>query len=425
MRSLAFIFSTKCLRFKRNYSIFGAQYTRKPAGTENDNFHLNMIEAPTLPRNDSKIDSIQILRAIAALIVTVFHSKDVFSKGEPFKQEVDFLFSSGPAGVALFFVISGFIMVYITRNMRSSPLAIYQFMVKRFVRIWPTYAIMTLWFYYIHHGFSADSRFMKDLIMSLLFIPLTHTDPPFYGNATLSVGWSLNYEIYFYLLIAVSLFFARYRWPVFFLLILITLVVIPVTAGYFTFKPDQSPDFGSGYLNMITNPIIWNFVYGVIIGLLYINPVTHAFFTSLFSRKGLTSAVVLLVIWQYLSGFFGGLGPFQWGFGAFALFFAIIFHESGTRLHFPAWLVRTGDMSFSIYLIHMPVLVIIPIFFAKLGYPVFGSGTAMLFLSLSVTLTLSQLSYHYLELRFSNFLKSLFPMMESRKKREKAQEARA
>ncbi|WP_225865749.1 acyltransferase family protein [Dyadobacter aurulentus] len=382
-----------------------------------------MNEESTLTRNrtDSKIDSIQVLRAIAALIVTVYHSKDVVAKNEPFKQEIDFLFNSGPAGVALFFVISGFIMVYITQNTPSSPREIYQFMVKRFIRIWPTYAFMTLWFYYIHHGISGDSKSLTDLILSLLFIPIAHTDAPFYGYATLSVGWSLNYEIYFYLLIAISLFFGKNRWLVFSLMIAVTLVGIPVLAGYFTLKPDQAPDFGAGYLNMITNPIIWNFVYGVVIGLIYIHPGAHAFLSSLFSKKGLTSAVVLLVIWQYLSGFFGGLGPLQWGFGACALFFAIIFHESATKSYFPAWLVRKGDMSFSIYLIHMPVLVIIPIFFAKLGYPVFGSGTAMLFLSVSVTLILSGLSYQYLELKFSSYLKSFFPLMESRKKREQVQ----
>ncbi|WP_439556543.1 acyltransferase family protein [Dyadobacter sp.] len=373
-----------------------------------------MFEAPGLIRSkpDSKIDSIQILRAIAAVIVTVYHSKDVFGKEDPLKEEVDFFFNSGPAGVPLFFVISGFIMVYITRKMPGTIREIYQFMVKRFIRIWPTYAIMSIWYYLIHLGFHINPVFIKVVIKSLLFIPLSHTDAPFYGGAMLSVGWSLNYEIYFYLLIAISLLFARYRWTAFFALIAITLVGIPMYTGYFTWKPDQSADYGSGYLNMITNPIIWNFVLGVVIGLIYINPRANAFLSGIFSKRGVTSAVVLLVIWQYLSGFYGGFGPFQWGFGAAMLFFAVIFHEAGAKTRFPAWLIRTGDMSFSIYLIHLPVLVFIPIVFNRLGFPVFGSGTAMLFLAVSVTLILSQLSYYFLELKLSSFLKSCFPMMK-------------
>jgi peptidoglycan/LPS O-acetylase OafA/YrhL len=382
-----------------------------------------MIEQPALIREkaESKIDSIQVLRGIAALIVSVYHTKDVVGKNDPFKQEIDFFFNSGPAGVSLFFVISGFIMVYITRRTPATAKEIYQFMVKRFIRIWPTYAIMTLWHYCLHHGFDVNIIFLKNLVKSLLFIPLGHTDAPFYGYATLSVGWSLNYEIYFYFLITISLLFRQRRWTIFFLLIAITLIGIPTAFGYFTFKPDQSADYGTGYLNMITNPIIWNFVYGVLIGLIYVNPAARTYFSGLFSKRGITSAIVLLVIWQYLSGFYGGFGPFQWGFGAVCLFFAVVFHEAGVRTTFPAWLVRTGDMSFSIYLIHMPVVVLLPILFGRLGFPVFGSGTAMLFLSISLTLILSQLSYYFLEIRFSSYLKNLFPWMRDKRTPEKAQ----
>ncbi|WP_031529246.1 acyltransferase family protein [Dyadobacter crusticola] len=380
-----------------------------------------MFEEPGQTRNKpaAKIDSIQMLRAIAALIVTVYHSRDVVGKDDPFKQEISFFFESGPAGVPLFFVISGFIMVYITRKTPSTIREIYQFMVKRFIRIWPTYAIITAWFYLIHQGFQMNPVYIKALIKSLLFIPLTHTDAPFYGYASLSVGWSLNYEIYFYFLIAFSLLFARHRWLVFFGLIAVTLVGIPFFAGYFTWKPDQSADYGVGYFNMITNPIIWNFVLGVVIGLIYIHPPANAFLSGIFSKRGVTSAVVLLVIWQYLSGFFGGFGPLQWGFGAAALFLAVIFHEAGAKTNYPAWLIRTGDMSFSIYLMHMPVLVSIPIIFNKLGFPVFGSGTAMLFLAISTTLILSQLSYYFLEVKLSNYIRALFPMMQAGKPKQR------
>ena len=44
---------------------------------------------------DSKINSIQVLRGVAALVVTVYHLKDVIKEGDPFKEEIDFLFNSG------------------------------------------------------------------------------------------------------------------------------------------------------------------------------------------------------------------------------------------------------------------------------------------------------------------------------------------
>ncbi|MEO6284216.1 MAG: acyltransferase [Dyadobacter sp.] len=360
--------------------------------------------------HDSKINSIQVLRGIAALIVTIYHLKDVVKKSDPFAQELDFLFNSGPAGVALFFVISGFIMVYITRNTRGSLTGVYQFIVKRFIRIWPAYVVITVFYYLLQHRIEPDQASLTELALSIFFIPASATEPPFYGYATLPVGWSLNYEIYFYLLIAISLCFAKYRWYVFFLLIIVAMVVVPSIFGNFTLKPNEARDYGSAYLNMITNPIVWNFVYGVLLGLIYNNPALSRGFSAFFSKKWLAATCIALAGWQYVSGFFGGLGPLQWGVGSTLLFAAFIFYTKGRTIIFPAWLVRLGDISFSIYLIHLPVVVAVSYVFSRIGYPVYSTGTAMFCFSLSLTLIFSHISYEYLEIRLSNHLKGYFSL---------------
>jgi exopolysaccharide production protein ExoZ len=366
---------------------------------------------------DSKINSIQVLRGVAALVVTIYHLKEVIKEGDPFKNEIDFLFNSGPAGVNLFFVISGFIMVYITRYTSTSPRSIVKFVARRFIRIWPAYAVITLLLYFLHHRTSLDPVFLNELIRSLLFIPISPTDPPFFGYATLTVGWSLNYEIYFYLLIAISLCFSKYKWPAFFILIILTLIGIPLILREFTWKADKASDIGPAYLNMMINPIIWNFVYGVIIGLIYITPGISRIFSAIFSKQWLVLSVIVLAVWQYLSGFFGGLGPFQWGAGSAALFTAFIFYSKGKILRFPAWLVRIGNISFSVYLIHLPVQVLISFLLYKIGYPIYNSGISMFFLSLAMTLILSQLSYEYLEIRLSGYLKDRLPFVRNIKNR--------
>lgn len=364
---------------------------------------------------DAKINSIQVLRGIAALIVTIYHLKDVIREGDPFKKELDFLFNSGPAGVDLFFVISGFIMVYITRHVSGSVTNVYQFIIKRFIRIWPAYAVITIAYFILQRHIAPDQASLNELILSILFIPASAEVPPFYGYSTLPVGWSLNYEIYFYLLIAISLCFAKFRWYVFFMLAVVTLVLIPFAYGNFTLKPDHAADYGSAYLNMITNPIIWNFIYGVIIGLIYSNGALSRAFSAFFSKRWLVAICIGLAFWQYLSGFFGGLGPLQWGVGSALLFASFIFHTKGRITKFPNWLVRLGDISFSIYLMHLPVMVAISFVFHKVGYPLYSSGTAMFFLSLSITLIFSHISYEYLEIRLSNYLKSYFSFQKHAK----------
>ena len=370
-----------------------------------------VIEAPirrsVAKTSDSKIDSIQVLRGIAALIVTIFHLKELARKDPPFNHVLDFFFNNGPAGVNLFFIISGFIMVYITRRSSYSVKDISNFLIKRLIRIWPTYLIITLLYVFLVWGRNFYSQ-MDSIVNSLLFIPLTSTDAPFYGYSILPVGWSLNYEIYFYLLIAVSMIFLKYRWTVFFIIIFVTLIAIPLYFGSFTLNAENEYNYGNRYLNLITNPIMWNFVYGIIIGRLFLNKRHFNFLSGIFSIPWIFYSALAFSVWQYLSGFFGGAGPLQWGLGSSILFMAFVFYKSKIPQLFPASLIHLGNMSFSIYLLHLPVQRIIERIFNVLHVPIYSTGISALFLSVCMTLILSHLSYKYLEVKLSNFIKGMF-----------------
>jgi len=353
---------------------------------------------------ESKLNSIQVLRGIAALYVTIYHLKDVIPANAAFRKEIDFIAGSGPAGVSLFFVISGFIMVYITRNTVPTGRNIYRFTAKRLIRIWPAYAVITLGYGLLHSRISPNPEWPSELLRSLLFLPLSTTPAPFYGYAVLNVGWSLNYEIYFYLLIAVSMLFARLRWYAFFLMIAITLVGIPTYYDAFTLKADKMQDLGAPYLNMIANPIIWNFVCGVFLGLAYYHNALQDRIRAFLSIKMVAPTLLCVAIWQFLSGFLGGFGPLEWGLGSTLIFAVVVFHYQERIREFPSWLVSLGDMSFSIYLLHVPVVVGLGFLFRKLGFPVYSEGTAMFLLSLTLTLIVSRLSYDYLELKLTSYL---------------------
>lgn len=137
--------------------------------------------------------SIQILRGVAALMVLLYHLPDFIGVAS-----LTFLSS----GVDIFFVISGVVIMISTADKRDN---VREFIWKRAVRIVPLYwlATLTLALVWVVTGMR-DLR-VDDLAMSLLFIPyLDHATG--YVQPMLLVGWTLNLELCFYALFALSLF---------------------------------------------------------------------------------------------------------------------------------------------------------------------------------------------------------------------------
>ena len=142
------------------------------------------------------ITNIQLLRGVAALMVVVFH---LVVKLQPFGfdgSQVSFL----QGGVDIFFVISGFIMVHISRERERSG---GQFFADRIIRIVPLYWLLTLVAYC---SGAAETRPNGDLLRSLAFVP--SGSPPLF-NPLVDGGWTLNLEMYFYVIFAISLVVAR------------------------------------------------------------------------------------------------------------------------------------------------------------------------------------------------------------------------
>lgn len=142
------------------------------------------------------ITNIQLLRGVAALMVVFFH---LVVKLQPFGydgSQVSFL----QGGVDIFFVISGFIMVHISRERERSGK---QFLADRTIRIVPLYWLLTL---VACCAGAAETRPIGDLLRSLAFIP--NGSPPLF-NPLVDGGWTLNLEMYFYGIFAVGLAVAR------------------------------------------------------------------------------------------------------------------------------------------------------------------------------------------------------------------------
>jgi exopolysaccharide production protein ExoZ len=148
-----------------------------------------------------KLNLLQVYRGIAAVLVVMFHLTDM--SAERLNQVTFFnLFQAGWSGVDYFFVLSGFIMVYVHRSAIGKKDQLKSFLVKRAVRIYPIYWIITLTvlcFFLVIPGFANNTDLsLGRLIVSLLLIP--QNDKPI-----LDVGWTLIYELYFYFLFSIAI----------------------------------------------------------------------------------------------------------------------------------------------------------------------------------------------------------------------------
>src|SRR5262249_11870730 len=115
--------------------------------------------------------------------------------------------SIGNAGVDLFFVISGFVMVHASSDLFGRPELRREFMWRRIIRIVPLYwivsGVLLVHALIRYSDLAAADLPPRVLIGSFFFIPTMRPS----GDILplLGVGWTLNYEMAFYLLLACSL----------------------------------------------------------------------------------------------------------------------------------------------------------------------------------------------------------------------------
>ncbi len=160
------------------------------------------------PTLHTKLDAIQGLRGFAALLVVADHSWLHFPSAARFAAETKFQLHAlaealGHYGVEIFFVISGFIMTATSANEFAARGAPSRFLRRRIFRVVPLYWLSTLALI-IALLFRDTHTGSLEVMKSLLFIPYSNDDHVF--QPILRRGWTLNYEMFFYLLFAAALF---------------------------------------------------------------------------------------------------------------------------------------------------------------------------------------------------------------------------
>ena len=272
--------------------------------------------------------SIQYLRAIAALMVVVYHTCRWSNRD----------FEIGAAGVDVFFVISGFILWTICAE---RPLRPVDFLVRRLVRVAPLYWLLTIGAALAAVAwpglfFDVDPE-PGHVLLSLAFIQ--HLNPSGFPFPLISAGWSLNYEAVFYLIFAASLFAPaawRFRGLAFGL------------AGVVLFGILVPPAYFLG-----ANLMFMQFLAGAWLARLRLAG-------GLPDRQTggllIAGAILLFAGLAFFYLFEAVLRPLWWGIPALALVAGLVMVDDDGGLPKLPWLRFLGDASYSIYLTHVLVL---------------------------------------------------------------------
>lgn len=309
---------------------------------------------------ENKLEWVQALRGAAAFMVVMVHSRSVLMDTAAGKVVADHVLLPMGMGVDLFFIISGFLMMFTSRDFDGTKAYAWRFVAKRAARIWPLFVVMTPVALVVEHGVHGfvDPSILLPYLEGLLFIPHNPSASGIYFQMAVGVAWTLCFECYFYLLFAACMLFGRWRYVVMAAWFALTLVVIPLVRGNYSLNVASQPLVEwSRYANLAINPIVWDFIIGMIGGWLYAADFKIARSRTIYAML-MVSCVLLLLGWNRM-GMVDFFGPHGWGAPMTILFFGAVMLAKVDALNVPAWSVWLGNISYSLYLVHVYVFEIL------------------------------------------------------------------
>ena len=282
------------------------------------------------------IQSLQVFRGFAALAVVAHHavlSTGAFVGAVP--AEIGSILGGGYLGVDFFFVLSGFIIMY--THMSDSPSIgnVRRYVAKRLVRIYPPYlplSIGMLLLYAALPGVSESGGRDYSLLSSLLLLPADL--PP-----ALSVAWTLVHEMQFYAVFL--LFYLSGRWLAGFFV----LWAVVILFSNITFTPTGWARYPLSLMNI-------EFMFGVLAAWIVTRSGSDVIPAG-WLAAGATLAIAMLA-WISPDNLRFVRLAFAFGLALIMVGFALL--EKSRTLPWPATLLLLGDASYSIYLIHNPLL---------------------------------------------------------------------
>ena len=299
------------------------------------------------------VPEIQLLRGLAAMAVVVFHAQgELRHHGfqDPFPPLL-----VGAGGVDIFFIISGFVMVHSSDGQFGRSDSVKTFLVHRIIRLVPLYWLSSLAATFVAAILSTipghTSLSIPHVVFSFLFYPFPRPE----DHAVLPInplGWTLNYEMFFYICFAVALLLPRRR------------AIAAVTAGLLLLSiaglvlPLPLP------VAYWADPIVLEFALGMLL--------------AEFRRTGwrMPKSASLLLAFCSLSvaiataplvGEHPVLRAFLWGMPALGMVAGLTLGEKASLGLLGRLLAKLGDASYALYLTHSILFLIV---FVLLGHAI-------------------------------------------------------
>jgi exopolysaccharide production protein ExoZ len=300
-----------------------------------------------LGNNDKNLNLIQVLRGAASLLVVLYHTSANVSNN--FNTEFfGSIFFFGSSGVDIFFVLSGFIITYTSYKNLGSPGKLGQFLVRRVVRIFPVYWIIISFFLLTQIIFPAFYRTHFDL--SFANIAASYFLLP--GHVMINgVSWSLSYELFFYFLFALAFLIPRKRWAFALFMIYAFVIIILYATGYELQGTDN-------WVHLVLSPMNVEFFLGVL----------AAVSVPKLSEKVSVPFILVGIILFLLGSTFIDLQKTElhpdlylrvvlFGPASFFIITGIVKFELNNKINVHNLFLKLGEASYSLYLIHLPVMV--------------------------------------------------------------------
>lgn len=290
----------------------------------------------------SALPGIQILRGLAALGVVCHHTLEE-SNGAVGRFSPNWLTTSGASGVDLFFVISGFIMMYVSFRADRGPPTPISFLFRRATRIYPFYwlcslAMLLIW----------QMGFMKNLasgpqvlLSSLLLLP---------GPKLIGISWTLVYEVYFYLIFGAMLWFRSAR-----------IAIIGTTAAIVVFGALSALMPSSELSKFLASPLPFEFCFGIGIGYVFLTRSKQGLRWPVSLPVAILGFAMLAVAPVFVphsgtAGLPADIRVVVWGIPA-TLVVAGILNIGVTKSAISRFAVLLGDASYALYLTHVFVMI--------------------------------------------------------------------
>ena len=336
------------------------------------------------------------MRFVAATMVVFFHSTQAVNHyfGGGITPAIAYAANFGASGVHIFFVISGFIMVYSSFPNKSAQFSAQKFYLRRFIRIYPIYwidCVLYLAFHtYFGQGYALSSGQIAGSLMLL----------PGYSTLIIGPGWTLSYEVYFYICFGIAMSLGLERG----LVLLLVFFLMSIIAGI-GFGTENS------VVQVLTNTLLIEFLLGAGIGYFILAGRTLTVSIA-YALQALALAAFFL---GYLIGYSRLPSVVMWGVPSSILLFGLIANERNGHLFY--WIKRLsflGDSSYSVYLIHVLLIDVLLSTYLKM-FPAPGHGG--LRMSILLTALIIGIAYVFYELLERNLLVAFHNMNSQAKAR--------